>query len=223
MNNNAIYRVKFEKTDNMIFIGHLDLLTFFQRTIKRAGLPIAYSQGFNPHQLITFAIPLSLGMSSRGEYFDMQLTKEADCSEIVESINRAVPKGIKILSARKLSVGEKGCAAAVEAGLYKITLPKSYEGLSLAVEKVLSYNEINIERTIKKKTKTTNIRPFIYSLNAKGNELNAFVAAGSQGNLKIEILIEYIYRIMGEEYLPYNINIERQELYSIEKGEFKPL
>lgn len=223
MNNNIKYRIKFTKTDNMIFIGHLDLLKFFQRTIKRAKLPVAYSLGFNPHQLITFAIPLSLGMSSAGEYFDVQFTNEMDCNEIVERFNMAVPKGIKILSARKLREGEKTCAAAVEAGTYKITLPKNYENLKPAIENLLSSEEINIERTVKKKTKITNIRPLIYSISADENVIYATVATGSQKNLKIEILIEYIYKIIGEEYLPYKTDIERQELYTIEKGEFKPL
>ncbi len=223
LNNNIKYRVKFEKTGNMIFIGHLDLLKFFQRTIKRAGLPIAYSLGFNPHQLITFAIPLSLGMESVGEYFDIQLTREMDCNEIVDLFNSAVPLGIKILSARKLKEGEKTCAAAVEVGDYKVVLPKSYDKLYSAIETVLNSNEINIERTVKKKTKITNIRPLIYSLRADKNEIYAAIATGSQGNLKIEILIEYIYKIMNEEYLPYRIDIVRQELYTKEKDEFKPL
>ncbi|MGL4790895.1 MAG: TIGR03936 family radical SAM-associated protein, partial [Anaerotignaceae bacterium] len=62
------YRFKFTKGPQVKFIGHLDVMQTFQRTIKRANLPIAYSQGFNPHQLLSFASPLSLGYTSEGEY-----------------------------------------------------------------------------------------------------------------------------------------------------------
>ena len=76
------YRLKFSKSGKMIYIGHLDLLKFFIRLIKRTQLPIAYSNGFNPHQQLTFAIPLSLGMTSYGEYLDIQLTAPVYCEEI---------------------------------------------------------------------------------------------------------------------------------------------
>ena len=80
------YRLKFSKNGKMIYIGHLDLLKFFIRLIKRTQLPIAYSNGFNPHQQLTFAIPLSLGMSSYGEYLDIQLTEPVACEEIKDVI-----------------------------------------------------------------------------------------------------------------------------------------
>lgn len=223
LNNNIKYRIKFTKTDNMIFIGHLDLLKFFQRTIKRAGIPIAYSQGFNPHQLVTFAIPLSLGVSSVGEYVDMQLKYEMDCNEISDRFNSTMPPGIKILSVRKLQEGEKTCAAAVEVGYYKITLPYNYDNLDSAIKYILDSDEINVERVVKKKTKVTNIRPLIYSLTSNENVIDAVIATGSQGNLKSEILVEEIYKAMDREYVPYKIDTQRQELYKIEKGERVPL
>ena len=208
----------------MVFIGHLDLLKFFQRAIKRSGLPIAYSQGFNPHQLITFAIPLSLGISSVGEYMDIQLTKDVDCNEIVNSLNAVMPaEGVEILSARRLTEGEKTCAAAVEVGDYVVTLPESYSDLEDAIEKILSSEEINVERTVKKKTKITNIRPFIYKLEGNGNTINATIATGSQSNLKIELLIEEILKLMNREYEPYKTDIKRLELYKREKDQVMPL
>lgn len=223
LNNNIKYRIKFTKTGNMIYIGHLDLLKFFQRTIKRAGLPIAYSLGFNPHQLMIFAIPLSLGVSSVGEYLDIQLKQDMSCEEIENRLNSTMPLGIKILSVRKLVEGEKACAAAVEVGSYKITLPQKYDNLENAVAQILESDEINVERTVKKKTKITNIRPLIYSLSVDDAVINAVIATGSQGNLKVEILINEIYNAMGVEYQPYKIEIQRQELYRVEEGEFKPL
>ena len=123
------YRLKFSKSGKMIYIGHLDLLKFFIRLIKRTQLPIAYSNGFNPHQQLTFAIPLSLGMTSYGEYLDIQLTAPVDCEEIKNRCNQALPSGIEILKVRELSEGEKNCASAIVAADYKVYIDKKIENL----------------------------------------------------------------------------------------------
>jgi len=190
LNNNIKYRIKFTKTGNMIFIGHLDLLKFFQRTIKRAGLPIAYSQGFNPHQLITFAIPLSLGVSSIGEYVDMQFKTEMDCDEIVSRLNDTMPLGIKILSARKLNEGEKTCAAAVEIGTYKITLSEMYDNLNNAVDEIIKSAidahkagaaVIHIHARDKEGKPTTDIGIFKYILSSIKKECDAVIGITTGG------------------------------------------
>ena len=93
VNTNIKYRLEFSKTDRMVFIGHLDLLKFFQRTFKRAGIPIGHSWGFNPHQLTTFAVPLALGVSSVGEILDIQLTEKMDCGGNKDTLNNNLPGG----------------------------------------------------------------------------------------------------------------------------------
>jgi len=72
------YRFKLYKGDEIKYIGHLDLLVAFQRVLKRADILFAYSQGFNPHQLVAFASPLSLGLTSTAEYGDFQLKGDGD-------------------------------------------------------------------------------------------------------------------------------------------------
>ena len=70
-------RVKFEKTGPMKYIGHLDMMRFFQKAIRRAGIDVAYSEGFSPHMIMSFAYPLGVGMTSSGEYFDLEKTKRS--------------------------------------------------------------------------------------------------------------------------------------------------
>ncbi|MCL2456261.1 MAG: TIGR03936 family radical SAM-associated protein, partial [Defluviitaleaceae bacterium] len=82
-------RLKFSKTKTLRFIGHLDFLRVFQQTIRRAGLPAAFSQGFNPHLMISFALPLPLGMESLNDYADITLESEASFDDIVKKINDA--------------------------------------------------------------------------------------------------------------------------------------
>ena len=74
-------RIKFSKTGCMKFIGHLDVMRYFQKAIRRCGLDVSYSQGYNPHQLISFAAPLGVGLTSDGEYMDMQLESSLSSAE----------------------------------------------------------------------------------------------------------------------------------------------
>lgn len=215
------YRLKFSKTGKMIYIGHLDLLKFFIRLIKRAGLPIAYSNGFNPHQQITFAIPLSLGTFSIGEYLDIQLTEEMSCDEIKYRCNKALPLGIEILDVREIPEGEKNCASAIAAADYTIKLENRIDNLQNVIDEILSEKSIVLEREVKKKIKTVDIRPMIFSLSSDDNmTINTKIATGSQGNLKVDLLIEYIYKKLNMEYSPYKQKITRLEMYKEKDGEF---
>jgi radical SAM-linked protein len=223
-NENFKYRVKFTKQGNIVFIGHLDLLKLFQRAIKRAGLPIAYSQGFNPHQLEVFAIPLSLGASSVAEYVDMDLTENMPCDEVKSKLANVMPIGIDIVSVRKVENGEKNCAAAIEAADYRLTLDDKFENIDTVISDLLSQSEIIMTRIVKKKEKTVDIRPLIYSLSADNSGektvINTRLATGSQGNIKVDLLLEYIYEKLGKELVMYKIRTHRLEMYKREDGEF---
>ena len=81
------------------YISHLDLLRTFTRSIHRAGLPVRYSQGFNPHQLITFSLPLPIGVTSETEFVDIDFEDTVSGDEIISALNRNLPPDIKILSA----------------------------------------------------------------------------------------------------------------------------
>jgi len=80
-------RLKFSKTGMGKFISHLDLLRTFTRAIHRADLPVKYSQGFNPHQLITFSLPLPIGVTSETEFVDIDFEDTASDAQIMEKLN----------------------------------------------------------------------------------------------------------------------------------------
>ncbi len=211
----------------MIFIGHLDLLKLFQRSIRKAKLPIGYSWGYNPHQLITFALPLPLGMAGSGEIADIQLTRRMDTDEIKAALNGSLPHGISVLCVMEIEAGALGCAAAVAWGDYCVTLDKKYDDFEETVNNVLEKKEIYIERTVKKKTKTVDIRPLIRSIHVDNSgdvtEFNCNIATGSQGNLKPDVLIEYIFSLMGEVPDLLKTDILRGTLYTEEEGVLLPL
>lgn len=227
VNTNIKYRIEFSKTDRMIYIGHLDLLKLFQRTFKKASIPIGHSWGFNPHQLTTFAVPLALGVSSVGEVLDIQLTEKMDCEEIKDRLNSNLPLGLSILQVIELEFSAENCAAAVSFADYCITLEEKYENIQEVINEILAEEEINIERTVKKKTKTVNIRPLIKTIfvdnEGDKTEIYANIATGSQGNLKIDVLLQYIYSKLGKEFRVEKIDILRGTLYTDNEGELLPI
>ena len=90
-------RLRFEKTGRAVYISHLDLMHTMQRAFNRAGLPLKYSEGFNPHPQIAIALPLSVGTGSLCEIMDFKLKGEADLQELPERLTAVMPEGIRVL------------------------------------------------------------------------------------------------------------------------------
>lgn len=92
-----LVRIKFSKEGPLKFIGHLDTMRYFQKAFSRSGLPIKFSQGFNPHPIMEFANPLGVGLTSNGEYLDFELEKDMSPEEISEALNKAFTDGFKLI------------------------------------------------------------------------------------------------------------------------------
>ncbi|PNH21253.1 hypothetical protein B6K86_00430 [Lachnospiraceae bacterium] len=118
-------RVKYAKRGNLRFVGHLDMMRYFQKANRRAALPIAYSEGFSPHQIMSFAAPLGMGLESIAEYFDIRLTDEGaetiSSSEAIRSLNAQMAEGIEILSFLRIPDDAKNCMSIVHAADYTLT------------------------------------------------------------------------------------------------------
>ena len=89
-------RIKFSKCGSMRFVGHLDVMRYFQKAFRRAQIPVSYSQGFSPHQLMSFSSPLGIGLSSDGEYMDLTLDQVEDADRIVEQMNEQMNEEIRV-------------------------------------------------------------------------------------------------------------------------------
>lgn len=170
-------RVRFAKYGAVKFVGHLDVLRYFQKAVRRAGLKIAYSQGFHPHQIMSFASPLGVGITSEGEYMDMELTAEYTPREIVERLNEAMVEGFFVLSCRILPEPESGkkretAMSLVTAADYTVFLKGNgtavlgydRDELKKAWNKFMAQESIFIVKTVKKSnTETTvDLKPFLY-------------------------------------------------------------
>ena len=95
-------RIKFRKYGVMRFIGHLDVMRFFQKAIRRAEIPIAFTSGYSPHMIMSFAQPLGVGVTSDGEYFDIELTEAIASEQAVAQLNAVMVKGIEVTGFREI-------------------------------------------------------------------------------------------------------------------------
>lgn len=223
------YRVKFTKGEEIKYIGHLDVMRLFQRAINRAMLPVAYSKGFNPHQQLAFANPLSLGMTSTAEYGDFEMTKEISESELVNKLNAQMPDGMNVLEAVRLAENAGKAMADVEAASYIAMLDErvTNEMLEKALPEFLSQKEILVMKKTKHNFKETDIRGDIFAMENKtksGNcRLFLFLAAGSERSVKAELVVNSFYDFIHLEFDRFKIRYERTELFRKENGSFMPL
>ena len=118
-------RIKFAKHGVMKFIGHLDTMRFFQKAIRRAGVDVKYSEGFSPHQIMSFAAPLGVGMESYGEYMDIEVLSMPSAEQMKHDLNQVMVEGVEILSVTPLPDQAKNAMASVAAAGYFIQIRKS--------------------------------------------------------------------------------------------------
>lgn len=199
-------RLKFSKMGMGKYISHLDLLRTFTRAIHRAELPVRYSQGFNPHQLITFSLPLPIGVTSETEFVDIDFEDWAENSEIMEKLNMNLPPDIKILS-----VGlPEAKANNIVAAEYLFSAEKN--GVSIdKIEEFFNQEQINAVKKTKKGEKEVNLKEFIRSFKFVSHENNSFVmnivlSAGGEANIKPEIVVLKLQEYLGYEFESYLIH-----------------
>ena len=116
-------RMRFTKTGSMKFIGHLDCMRFFQKAIRRAGLDVAYSGGFSPHQIMSFASPLSVGVTSDGEYIDVEFHSlpEGGKAELLDRLNACMTEELFVTEIHILDDSSKTSMSLLKACDYLIT------------------------------------------------------------------------------------------------------
>lgn len=113
-------RIKFEKRQPVRYLGHLDIMRFFQRVFNRAEVKMEYSGGFNPHQKMSFAQPLGVGILSEGDYLDAEIAAGQDLLQIRENMNRVCGEGFAIRSVKEVQEGAKKAMAALAYAEYHV-------------------------------------------------------------------------------------------------------
>lgn len=186
-------RIFYEKTGMAKYISHLDTVHLFTRAIKRAKIPIWFTEGFNPRAFLTFAMPLSLGTESYCETVDIRLMQEEDFEELTARLNSALPPDVNIskIALPKYSPQE------IKWADYKIIFNGADENLAEHAEKILSSDEITVIKKVKqgkgKTEKEVSIKDKIlrYSIDfAEGNTvLGITLSSGTQNNINPSLII----------------------------------
>ncbi len=192
----------------MKFVGHLDIMRYFQKAMRRAEVDIAYSEGFSPHQKMSFAAPLGLGLTSEGEYMDIEVHQSKSSKEMVQALNEVMVDGIEILSFKKLSDSSQNAMASLVAADYRLTLRK--EEPFKQREKLFQ----EIKKKKKKGEKEIDLKSLIYHFSVKEDSLFLTVAAGSAENVKPELIVETFFNAKGQQMPEFYFQIQRLELYT---------
>ena len=202
--------VVFEKGAPLRHIGHLDLMRSMQRVLRRTGLPVAYSQGFNPHMVVNFAAPLSVGASGLREIMDVALAAEVPGETFLARLNGALPPALKAVAAGVVADTYPAPMSRLYAASYEIKLEgPAGEAFALAIAGFLQRSEIPAMRKTKSGEKPCDIRPMIYELAASksGNcyLLSATLALREEATCKPDMLLNALGKFCGAECPPYSL------------------
>ena len=210
-------RVKFNKKNYLKYLSHLDLMRLFQRSFKRAEIPLEYSKGFNPQPKFSIASALSLGVESEEEYMDIELSEEIGKDYFMDKMNSVLPEDIKVLDCY-YPKEKTAIASMIEWGLYSLELPKDLDISFLEGEEIL------ISRFRKKGKKKVLVEENIvdligeYRLINKDdfNILEIYLRTGENANIRISDFSDALIRESGLDINMGQLNIRRIGLFILD-------
>ncbi len=215
-------RIWFKKVDACKYISHLDLNRTMTRAIRRAEVPLWYTEGFNPHPFITFPLPISLGIDGISECMDIRIVEEAyDLSQIPEKMNKYLPDGIRVFKACEPKLDAKYIAYA------KYTADFSCDSISNkelfeSIKGILDSAELVIEKKTKAGMKDIDLLPHIKDLKLSDWEesikMDITLPAGNTTNIGLTLLIKAIEKYLGHEL---NYSMTRHRLLTEEMKPFE--
>lgn len=216
------YRLFFEKTGRVKYISHLDLMRCFQRAFRRAGTPLKYSEGFNPHPVMSLPLPLSLGTESVCEMLDFETTEEL-APDAAQALNPALPEGIRVTAARPLER-----KSALIAWL-RAELTLTYDsGVTEGAERVISELFSRDSLVIRKKTKSGegsfDLIPAVNALSVRyldGRHLVIDAVVSAQNPSLNPLLLAEAVKLYLPELAPDFVSCMRREILDADLKPFE--
>ena len=197
-------RLKYEKNDEVKYLGHLDTVTMFDRTFRRSNIDIKFSQGFNPKANIVFALPSGSGLISKSEIVEIELENDIDANEIIDILNNNLPIGFKIVEANYVTDNKSLMAKVIESE-YEVYIKfenSNSDKLVNSIKNIFNSNEIFVDKKVKpdKPKIQIDIKPYliyVYVEKYVDNEnydmvIKMKAKAGSKENLRPDYIIQAI-------------------------------
>ncbi|ABK97985.1 TIGR03960 family B12-binding radical SAM protein [Pelobacter propionicus] len=190
----ARLRIRFAKQGAMRFLSHLELLTVFTRAVSRGNVPILFSQGFHPHPRFSFATATSVGVESLAEYMDMFVSPGTTAEEIMQRLNQALPRGLRVLEAQLIEPKSPSLSTLIEGTRYRITLGENWSGkLDELCDAFLGRDSFVIQRKKKGNVQSIDLRQELIELTPCGSALELTARRGKA--------LEFAHAITGDNSL----------------------
>lgn len=204
------FRVKYEVKGHLSFLSHLEMMRLWQRALLRSGLPIAWTQGFNPRPKLSLGPAKGVGIEGLGEYIDMNFKTYLKGLTVIDDLNDVLPPEVRVLKVRELPEGTKLLEAVINEAFYQALFPK--DALDDLKDRVAAFMEEKHHLFVRhspKGDKEIDLRAFVNTMEVEGNKLLLSVALGSRGSLRPEELLTALgyWDIIG------NIRVQRLGLY----------
>ena len=211
--------IRFGKQPRLRFISHLDLQRFFQRAVNRTGLPIAYSQGFNPHPVMSFGSALALGWTSEYEVIDIKLSAPMGRKRTEDAVRAALPEDMPVYEARMIDDKHPAPMALVRMSDYRVTLEGGADAILERIPAFMAMDDVPAVKKTKSGEKRINARPLVISLNPIENGFDARLMLTERDSLKPDLLLSLLANMAEVE--PPEARIHRLCLLG-EDGEGTP-
>ncbi len=205
------YRIQYTQGDEVKYISHLDFLRTINRVFARADLPIKFSNGFNPHPVMTIGLPLSVGTTSVCDVLDVDLTHDMDIAELTERINKNCPLGIRVTAAKRAENLKP--LFNIDSAIYTARFDADGDP---RIADFAAAESVMIEKKSKRGMKEVNIKDFIRSLgSADGGDreygVTMHINAGNFSNLKPELVLSALGGF--SQVTLSNIAINREKIF----------
>lgn len=213
-------RIKFTKHGTIRFIGHLDLMRYFQKAFRRAELDIAYSEGYSPHQIMSFSAPLSVGFESDGEYMDVTMNSIVSTDDVRTRLEEQMAEGIEISAVGILPEHAQNAMASVAAAGYYIDFRDGFvppQGWKAVIANFLAQEHITVIKKAQKSEREIDLKDYIYEMSLSSYHekdcLYLLVNASSSGNIKPAFVLEQVYAWLQLPFDAFNLMITREDTY----------
>jgi radical SAM-linked protein len=224
------FRIEFAKGATMRFLSHLDLMRTWERTLRRSGLPLAFTQGHHPHIKMSFGPPLPLGFRSRAEVFDLELNRPPGV-DLAERLNAVLPDGLTVTGFRPILYKTPSLMSQLEGASYRVRFPGSFlaeagiapgalrSELDDRVKRLLARDVVLVRRVSEDKAREFDAKPSIAALHASLDEAPAVLDLHLRFTLRAAARPDDLIGLLVPEADPRTVDVERTALWAERGGE----